>query len=274
MRKFLKLFSVFAVICCCMFTFVGCDIFKEDDKTENEYASLIAERGIVREVINNTCTILKKENETSGALLMGTDLSLIDAESEEIFVDMSDSLIWTTGIAKEVINENDFVPGKLYSATIEFDGEGDGYYLINAYCGEGDFVTLNIWATSSRNASNLEDIMIVTSDIYYNNKHEVIKIVNYERQFDESYGYCIDYFEYHYDADGKFTGGYLLSNWENEKDFFVVTGENRGYKEEMTSENEEIFDNIMNIGMERTNLFSFARALSQEAQQKIQDYLS
>ena len=149
MKKFLKVFSLLAVICCCMLTFVGCDIFQDTNELQVEYRELVEERKIVREVANNTKEMLTSNIEQEH-LASSHEIKAKSGEDVEDWIidDCIEGLLMYSTWVNAVINSTDFVPGKLYNAKIEEEEDGvvyGCYLLMNAYCDGDDVVTLNVW---------------------------------------------------------------------------------------------------------------------------------
>ncbi len=271
MKKFLKVFSLLGVVCCCLFCFVGCDVFKdsEDDTklvTQVEYAELAKEREIVREVINNAYTMLNPNIEHDRAVLPTAEVN------QDTFID--DDLQMYITFIKEVTSDNDFVPGKLYNAKIEEEEDGKVYgcyLLMNAYCDEDNMVTLNIWQAYNKDVSYYGDTVFVSYDLYFNEQYKVAKTVEYHHEYDNESGSIeesLGLHEFNYSLDGKITSGNGWSQHDTQKYSRIIRG-NEYCSEEITIEQEELFDNAIKEVRERTYLYNFARPLSQEAQDRI-----
>lgn len=269
MKKLLKMFSLIAVVCSCLFACVGCSIFKDDEKTTTnaqvEYAELAKERKIVREVINNTNTILNH--------VQGSETIVPTAEaSQEYYVD-EDLQLYITFI-KEITNEKDFVPGKLYNAKIEEEEDGElygCYLLMNAYCGEDNIVTLNAWQAYDKDVSSYDNSVFVSYDIYYNEQYKVTKTVKYYLDYESGFNgvsATLALNEFNYSLEGKIVSGNGWIQFDTYK-YSRSIKVNEYCDEALTSNQEEDFNNAMKLIKERTYLFNFARPLSQEAQDKI-----
>ncbi|MBQ8522187.1 MAG: hypothetical protein IJ458_00810 [Clostridia bacterium] len=267
MKKFLKAFSVIAILCCCMFTFVGCDIFK-DDETQSEYASLIAERKVVREVVNNTYTMLNPNIEQGEPVLLTAE-----HEQESRLDEMNDLAMYVC-MVKEVTNDSDFVPGKLYNAKIEEEEGGEiygCYLLMNAYCDSDNMVTLNIWQAYNKDVSYYGDTVFVSYDIYFNEQYQITKSNEYHHEYDnesDNIEETVSFTEFNYSLEGKIVSGYRYELYGTKKTYSTIRVDDF-YEEEMTDEQEGIFNETINKVKERTYLFNFARPLSQQAQDKI-----
>lgn len=283
MRKFLKLFSVFAVICCCMFSFVGCDMFK-DDNTQNEYASLIAERKIVREVVNNTQAMLTNNIEqVQEPLSQSAEIVAQNGQndSEQILTWCTEDLQLFVTFVNAVTNSVDFVPGKLYNAKIEEveDGVTYGCYLLmNAYCNGENMVTLNVWQAYNKDVSYYGDSVFASIDIFYNENYRPIKTIEYHHEYEDGNefpGYegkileDLGVHEVVYSSSGDaITYRGATTDIYGEKQVQVVN--ENGYSElDIIGEVETNFNNAMIEIKERTYLFNFARPLSQADQDKI-----
>ena len=74
MKKFLKLFSVVALIFCCMFSFVGCNIF-EKDKKDDDTILFLDGSSVVMSLEEAESLLSQAKANTSGALLLSTNLT-------------------------------------------------------------------------------------------------------------------------------------------------------------------------------------------------------
>lgn len=280
MKKILKLFSMLLVICCSMFTFAGCDIFKEDD-TQNEYASLIAERKIVREVVNNTQAMLTSNIEQAQAPLAQSSEILAKSSAEDYLRECTEDLQMHVVWVKEVVNDVNFVPGKLYNAKIEEveDGVTYGCYLImNAYCDGDNMVTLNVWQAYNKDVGYYYDTVFVSIDIFYNENYKPIETIEYHHEYEDGNefpGYegrileSLGTHEVIYSDNGKAISC-LSATTDIYGEKLVCEVDENGYSElDIVGEIETNFNNAMIEIKERTYLFNFARPLSQEAQDKI-----
>ena len=305
MKKFLKLFSVFALICCCMFSFAGCNIFEDKE----EYAELVAERKIVREVVNNTKVFLQSNTAQEEEPVAASSFGVSARAEYDYLDDCLETLNMFIVMIDAVINGSDFVPGKLYNfERTEYTTESGGttyhyYYLINAYCGEGDVVTLNIsdLGDSKDNRTYATNSSSMVIDIHYNNEHKPTRLVNYTN----SYNGVVD-------GDGKIE--FLMQNTDVEDMSFSATGECEGLhwytmgveytldwtaertwreivnvdkngectryeehshakpmegSEPFTDELREMFEAEMEVAMERTYIYNFARPLPENIVNKI-----
>ena len=277
MKKFLKVFSVVALLCCCMFTFVGCDMFK-DDETKNEYATLIAERKIVREVIGNTKEMLASnvESETQ-PLGQSAEVAAKSNEgvADEMILDINSGLQLTMTIVEGVMSETDFVPGKMYSFTLwEF------YYVVNVYCSGDNIVTLNMYSNKQYD-TDWSDTIYESMDIYYNEKLEVVKIIDNSKivEIIESEDVVNEYCTITniiFADNGETVSCNILSKDEDgEKNIqSVIDGTYREYQEsDFTTEMHFEFDESMELLNARTSLASYARPLSSSAQNKLNELI-
>ena len=279
MKKFLKLFSVIAIICSCMFSFVGCDMLKDDSNAQVEYAELAKERKIVREVVNNTKQMLTSNIEQQQE--PATTSSEMSAQSgqvdvEQILDECTDDLKMFVVFVGEVVNDADFVPGKLYNAKIEEEEDGvlyGCYLLMNAYCDGDNMVTLNVWQAYNKDVSYYGNTVFVSIDIFYNEEHKPIETIEYHHEYEigvsENVTESLGVHEVTYSTNGEAVT-YLgaTTNSLGEKKVRVV--DENGYSElAIEGEVETRFNNAMLEIRERTYLFNFARPLSQAAQDKI-----
>ena len=285
MKKFLKVFSVVVIICCCMFSFVGCDIFKDDEtNVEIEYANLIAERKIVREVVNNTQAILTSNIEQVQEPL--TQSSGILAQSgqnngEEILAECTEDLHMYITWVNTVTNSVDFVPGKLYNAKIEEveDGVTYGCYLLmNAYCDGNNIVTLNVWQAYNKDVSYYGDSVFVSIDIFYDENYKPTETIEYHNEYEDGNEYpgyegrileSLGTHEVTYSSNGEAVT-YLGATTDIYGEKLVRFVDENGYSElDIVGEIETNFNNAMIEIKERTYLFNFARPLNQADQDKI-----
>ena len=279
MKKFLKIFSVIAVLSCCMFSFVGCDIFKEDD-AQNEYASLISERKIVREVINNTQLMLtnsiQQEPET---LTSSSEISAKNGQSdaEQLLKWSTEDLQMYSTLIKAVTNSSDFVPGKLYNAKIEEEEDGElygCYLLMNAYCDGDNMVTLNVWQAYSKDVKEFGDSVIVSFDIYYDEEYKPLRSIEYHHEYENEFG-LVESFGIHevvHSSNGDaltYRGAKTYTNGEKHIEIVDENGYLEYLEEDIVGEIGTQFDNAMLKIKERTYLFNFARPLAQADQDKI-----
>lgn len=284
MRKFLKVFSVIAILYCCMFSFVGCDIFKEVDKTENEYAQLIAERKIVREVVNNTKAMLTSNTEqVQEPLAQSSEIIAQNGQNEaELILTWctEDLQLFVTSV-NAVTNSVDFVPGKLYNAKIEEveDGVTYGCYLLmNAYCNGENMVTLNIWQAYNKDVGYYYDTVFVSIDIFYNENYKPIETIEYHHEYEDGNefpGYegrvleSLGTHEVTYSSNGEAIT-YIGATTDIYGERQVQVVDENGYTElDIVGEIETNFNNAMIEIRERTYLFNFARPLNQVDQDKI-----
>ena len=292
MKKFLKLFSAFALIFCCMFSFVGCNIF--EDNTKQEYANLVAERKIVREVVSNTKVMLESniEQEAEPALT-SSDISAKagDVSNNENLVDAAQMLISNISIIDIIINGSDFVPGKIYNLELEQPDGTMTYFLLNAYCGEGDVVTLNLSMLegSKDNRVYATASTLMSLDVYYNNEHKPIKMVDYQSNCRFGEGNQFQRFTFRemaYSSNGQAESYYeaeLTNNYEGDsiqsQEKCVINVDNNGTETiyegaEITGEIESAFDTAIEIATERSYIYSFARPLTKDVLHKLLEFIA
>ena len=288
MKKFLKVFSVLMLICC-MFTFAGCAV---KDNDGNEYEGLVKERNYVREVLSNTEEFLQSvtigedavaatsANVQSGSPISNPDIN-VRANGYDWARNSVKELSGILGAISAVINNDGFVPGKLYNAEIT-EELGDGgtysfYILLNAYCGEDGVVTLNYSITESKdNMEYATDSLANAIDIYCNKDGQPIRFVGCESSSDYA-----EFKDMRFTDSGKFESCHISQDYETFRRMVDVDkdGEITDYceyandptSECFTDEMNETFDSEIEFAKERTCLYSFARPMSKEALDKFVD---
>ena len=278
MKKFLKIFSVFALICCCLFSFTGCDIFESDSNAQVEYAELAKERKIVREVINNTYTMLTSEvQQEEGASPTSSEILAQsgDTEAEQYLAWSTEDLQLYVTFVNAVTNSADFVPGKLYNAKMEEEEEGvvyGCYLLMNAYCDGDNMITLNVWQAYDKDVKGYDDSVIVSFDIYYNEEYKPTRSVEYHHEYEEGdlgVDEVLGIHEVTYSADGQAVTYRGVNSYDKCIRIIDQNGCNEYLEADFTEEMQTAFDAGMELVKERTYLFNFARPLAQEDQDKI-----
>lgn len=281
MKKFLKIFSVFALICCCLFSFTGCDIFESDSNAQVEYAEPAKERKIVREVINNTYAMLTSEvqqeqgeSPTNSQILAQSG----DTEAEQYLAWSTEDLQLFITFISAVTNSDDFVPGKLYNAQTEQEEGGvvyGCYLLMNAYCDGDNMLTLNVWQAYDKDVKGYSDSVIVSFDIYYNEEYKPTRSIEYHHEYEEGGLGVEEEFGIHevaYSSDGEaitYRGANTYTNGDKEIRIVDENGYNEYVEADFTEEMQTAFEAGMELVKERTYLFNFARPLAQEDQDKI-----
>lgn len=279
MKKFLKVFSVLMLICC-MFTFAGCAV---KDNDGNEYEGLVKERNYVREVLSNTEEFLQSvtigedavaatsANVQSGSPISNPDIN-VRAGGYDWARNSVKELSGILGAISAVVNNDDFVPGKLYNAEIT-EELGDGgtysfYILLNAYCGEEGLVTLNYSISASKdNMEYATDSVANAIDIYCNKDGQPIRFVGCESSSDYA-----EFKDMRFTESGKFESCHISEWSETNKKMLDVNkdGEITEYQEydnneSFTDEMNEKFETEIEFAKERTCLYNFARPMSKES---------
>ena len=284
MKKILKVFSVLALLCCCMFSFAGCDMFKKEEGA-NDYASLVAERKIVREVVNNTKAFLQSnlEQETEPVTTAGVGGGARAVEDPDSLLDNCMRITeYYFSLIDAIINSSDFVPGKLYNAEIVDDADGEEvtyFFLMNAYCDGDDKVTLNFnFVLDSKEAEMYStDSALMAYDIYYNDNNQPIRTVEYECSYWSGTNKDLTYNEIKFSETGNAVTFYqstLQTGATGTRKAITIEDENGllEYDEsEFTTEMTTAFATEMESVKEKTYLFNFARPLSKEAMDELLD---
>lgn len=286
MKKFLKVFSVVALICCCMFSFAGCDIF--EDKKE-EYAGLVAERKIVREVVDNAQAMLKsKIEEEAEPAPTGSDISAKALGADYWITSTMQHIAGIIEAIDVVISSSDFIPGKLRNAEIinhSTEGGGTTYYTymsLNAYCGEDNMVTLNYSISNGyeRGVVYATPSVANSIDIYYDNERQPLRFVECEAGGDYA-----DFTDVRFAETSEFESLHLAQWSTNDYNGVVEyrrmvdvdkNGEVKDLEEQsndpetecFTEEMTENFNAEIEFAKERTSLYNFARPLSKEVLDK------
>lgn len=108
MKKFLKLFSIVALICCCMFSFVGCNIFEKDKKDDNTILFLDGS-SVVMSLEEAESLLSQAKAGTSGASLLSTDLTPAQYTKSDLLLiinQIKENMINSTTLSLDVEYDN------------------------------------------------------------------------------------------------------------------------------------------------------------------------